>query len=138
MQVAKDTRKRELAAIHIGKQQLGLSDDEYRDLLEAWTGKRSAGKLSGKQRHQVIEYFRKMGFKRQDVKLVIADDDKPVVKKIKTLWLELHRADKVQNPSLQGLNGFVKRVAKVDHVDWLTPAKSNAVIEGLKAWLKRA
>ena len=130
-------RNRELGAIHIAKKQLGLNEDEYRSLLEAWTGKTSAAKLNQTERRQVIEYFRQMGFRRVGGGLTIADDDKPLTKKIKMLWLELHRAGKVEKPSQAALNAYCRRMTKIDNVAWLPPAKANIVIEGLKAWLQR-
>ena len=43
--VEADKRRRELAAIHIGAEALGLDDETYRDMLAHVAGKRSAGKL---------------------------------------------------------------------------------------------
>jgi phage gp16-like protein len=43
-----------LAKIHIGKKQLGLAEDDYRDLLERTTGKRSSASMSEGQRQSVL------------------------------------------------------------------------------------
>lgn len=146
-------RRRELAAIHVARQQLGLEDGDYRDLLEEWTGKRSAGDLTSPERHRVLGYLRQMGFRRKNPepsgdpsagsgspgeRVAIADDDRPQVRKIKALWLALHRMHGgVRDPSPKALARYVKRVVGIDQVHWLTPAAANIIIESLKAWLAR-
>ena len=133
-------RNRELGAIHAARRQLSLDEETYRTYLEAWTGKRSAAKLTGDERQHVIECFRRMGFERlpaSEGELTINEDDKPQAKLIKALWLRLYRAGKVRDASLQALNAFVKRQAGTSHVSWLVPEKANSVIEALKAWLAR-
>lgn len=132
-------RRRELAAIHAARRQLGLPEDDYRDLLEAWTGQRSSAALSAEQRHVVIEGLRRMGFVRRagDDRVVILDDDKPQTAKIKALWLGLWRAGRVQSPSLHSLNAFVRRLTGVSSVNWLSPVQANIVIESLKQWSER-
>lgn len=54
-----------LAKIHIGKKQLGLDDDTYRDLLERVTGKRSAGQCTERQLVDVVEEMVRLGFAPQ-------------------------------------------------------------------------
>jgi len=56
-------RKREIAAIHVLKSQAGMSDDEYRALLEGVTGKSSAADLDRAERRRVLDRFAKMGVK---------------------------------------------------------------------------
>lgn len=59
-------RKRDLAAIHIAKAQLGLDDDTYRDLLRRVSVQHgaqcsSAGDLSREQRQAVISELQRQG-----------------------------------------------------------------------------
>ena len=134
------SRKKELAVIHIAKDELHLDDSEYRDLLEAWTGETSSADLSQPQRHEVIENFKKMGFvpeSDREERLSIEDDDKPQVRKIKQLWLKLHRIDAVTNPSLESLNAYVQRMTETDKVQWLGTKDATMVIEALKGWYAR-
>jgi len=49
--------KRKLAAIHIVKRELGLSDQEYRDRLEGLTGVRSAKYLDECGFRKLMRYF---------------------------------------------------------------------------------
>lgn len=137
-------RRAELALIHTAKRALGLDDDEYRDLLEAWTGKRSAGVLSPAQRQAAIEHLRKMGFepRRKPAstpvqKVTMEAGDAPQVRKIKAQWLGLHLLGAVKNPSLQSLDAFVKRVCGIDRLAWTRPAHQQKLIEVLKRWTER-
>lgn len=150
-------RKRDLAAIHTGKRQLGLSDAEYRDLLEAWTGRRSARYLRSPQRGEVLENMRAMGFKKKGergktrpkwqqqrrVPLPEGAADPEEVehrqhKKIVHLWHDLYRAGKTQDASMRALCKFCKRQTGIQHVRWLVVVEdANVVIESLKKWLAR-
>lgn len=51
-----------LSKIHIAKQQLGLDDDTYRDLLGRVCGVRSAKELTSKQASRVLREFERLGF----------------------------------------------------------------------------
>lgn len=67
---AEHRRKRQLAAIHAAKRDLGMEDDTYRELLEQVTGQRSAGKLDERQRKAVLDRLRQAGAKRAPRKRV--------------------------------------------------------------------
>ena len=133
-----DVRRRELAAIHAARWALGLDEDTYRDLLEAWTGKRSAALLTDEERQFVIECFRRLGFSRRTDEVQVEPDDPEQTKLIKNLWLRLYRLRQVRNPSLAALNAFVRRMTGISHVRWLPPHEANIVIEALKSWLQRS
>ncbi|RSN77915.1 gp16 family protein [Acinetobacter haemolyticus] len=59
-------RKSRIAAIHMGKAQLGLDDDIYRDMLEAVTGKRSAKDMTDDNLVNVLQHMEKLGFTKKD------------------------------------------------------------------------
>lgn len=57
-------RNPELAKIHIAKKDLGLSDEEYRDVISSVApGKTSSAKLNTKERLALLERFGELGFK---------------------------------------------------------------------------
>jgi|SRR5690625_499918 len=140
-------RNRELAAIHTARRNLGIEEGDYRDLLEVWTGKRSAAKLTSAERTAVIKHFRKIGFERQEErrKVSIRDDEAHTqVGKIKALWLDMYERRIVRDPGGQALRAYVKRQTTgpahpqgISHWNYLTPALANEVIEGLKQWRHR-
>lgn len=49
------SRRKQLARIHILKKNLRMTDDDYRDLLESTTGKRSASIMTIEERGVIIE-----------------------------------------------------------------------------------
>ena len=49
--------RNKLAVIHIVKKELGLSDNEYRDILEKYAGVRSAKDLDEKGFRKLMHYF---------------------------------------------------------------------------------
>ena len=53
----KPSRNHRLAAIHLGKKELGLDDDTYRDMLEQVTGKRSAKGLNDDELVAVLKRY---------------------------------------------------------------------------------
>ena len=63
----KVSRNQRIAAIHMGKKQLGLDDDTYRDMLEQVTGKRSAKDMSDDDLVKVIQHLDQLGFWSGDV-----------------------------------------------------------------------
>ncbi len=85
--MSNDNRTKELATIHMLKKKLGLSDENYRVLLEAQTGLTSAGDLEPHQRRAVIaEMQRQTGQKVWHKPRVTVPDDKlPMLKKVYAL-----------------------------------------------------
>ena len=59
------------------------------------------------------------------------------VKKIRALWLELHRLGAVRSPSELSLARFVKRMTGIDYHGWLGTDDAIRVIEHLKKWKVR-
>lgn len=129
-------KKRDIQLIHIAKQQLGMDDDAYREILFTLTRKRSSTELDFAERKKVLDHMEACGFKRtkpQPRKL--ADD--PQSKMIRALWLQLHEAGKVRNPSESALAAFAKRQTGRDALQWLNGKEASALIEELKKWLAR-
>lgn len=134
-----DVRRRELAMIHIAKKQLGMAEESYRAIL--WTIARveSAGDLDWAGRKQLLEHLKKCGFKARPPKRAGGREveESPQAKMIVALWLELHNAGVVKDPSDRALNRWVKRMTGVDSLRWLKPQQMNSVVEALKKWSDR-
>jgi len=140
-------RRAELAAIHCAKKQLRLDDEVYRAVMQRVTGHRSAADLSAEERGKLLNEFRRLGF--QGTSEMVAQPKRGMHtaqgRLSWTLWNELYRVgalDQIDRSkpfaaSYLALGAFIKRVAKVDAPNWLTPEAANKVIEGLKAWLAR-
>lgn len=137
---AEQQRRADLAKIHIAKKDLGLSEDVYQDILYQAGGVESSADLKPAGRRAVLARFRELGWKprgkgRQTGGRKLADD--PRSRKIRALWIELHQAGKVKDPSEDALLAFVHRLTRRKALQWLTPAQASTVIEALKGWLDR-
>lgn len=149
---APDLRRRELAQIHIAVQQLGMTDDDHRSLLWSVCQVKSAADLEWTGRKRYLDHLKKLGFKPRTKagKLsqpgprtgMPAPSSRPLAqdaesRKIRALWIMLHQLGAVRNPSEESLAAYVKRIAKVDALQWITGEQAETVIETLKKWSMR-
>jgi phage gp16-like protein len=132
--------KANLQKIHIGKKELNLSDEIYRDILHQVTGKESSKDISDLQASKILERYKELGWKpkagkKAKTRRPLADDAQS--RKIRQLWLRLHEVGKITNSSEEALAAYVKRMVRVDALQWLTSDKASRVIEAMKKWLGR-
>jgi len=126
-----------LAAIHVGKKQLGLDEDTYRAMLARVTGKSSARDMSEGERAAVVREMRRQGFKplsggnkgafKQDLKR----EKKPrtgLYKKLQALWIAGWNLGVVRDRTDKGLDAFIARKCGGSEVQ---------AVEALKGWLAR-
>ena len=133
-----DKRKRLIKLIHVAKRELQMDDDTYRSILMEIGNTNSSSKMSISKLSAVLDHFKQAGFKvvpKAKVNLPLASD--PQSKKIRALWLELHKIGVVQDSSEHALSRFVKRTTGVDSLKWLNTDQAGKVIENLKKWLAR-
>lgn len=129
-------RNRELAQIHIAVAELGWTEDDYRAILQAKTGKRSAGELDSTGRKRFLEHLKACGW---------SGHKKPQLPKyskqqwhVRMLWKDLAKAGKVEDASEAALNSFIQHLVGVSDLRFLSSTgDATKVIEALKAWLRR-
>lgn len=133
----------------IGKQELRWDDEFYYGIWLPMQGaskksdKYSASTLSNTDLFKAVEEMKRLGFKVQHKNAngnrkssrALADDGQS--RKIRALWLELHTANKVRDPSEASLAAYVKRQTRVEALQWLDTQQASQVIEALKGWLAR-
>lgn len=143
-----DNRKKFYTLLQVGKAELQWDDEFYYGIwlpMQGATlknGKYSASTLSIGQLSKAVEAMKKSGFK---VRVKDADGNtkqRPLAddaqsKKIRALWLEMHGLGIVKNSSEASLCAYVKRLTKVDALQWLSTAQASMVIESLKKWQGR-
>ncbi|MBF0375076.1 MAG: regulatory protein GemA [Alphaproteobacteria bacterium] len=130
-----DTRLRQtLAKVQIARKEMGLEEDDYRAIVRRVTGRDSAAKCSLGQLIDLVEEFRRLGWKGGARRRPTSKS--PLVRKIFVMWRELAGAGKV-TAGAAALKGFVKRMASVDDPDWLTAEQAVKIIEALKAMRDR-
>jgi phage gp16-like protein len=138
-----------LAAIHVLKGQLQLSDDDYRALLVQLTGKSSSKLLDDRQREAVRGHFQKeaerMGVAKPSRGRPMSGKQfaqkkaatPPKERKVWALWHQLHRDGKIRDNSQAALSAWVERTVGVSALVWCNDAQLVTLIEALKAWVER-
>lgn len=144
-----DNRKKCYTLLQVGKAELGWDDEFYYGIwlpMQGATqknGKYSASTLSIGQLFQAVETMKKAGFKVKTPAANGNQKSRPLAgdgqsKKIRALWLEMHQQGIVRDPSEASLCAYVKRLTRVDSLQWLSTAQASTVIESLKKWQNRA
>ena len=125
--------------IHVAKRELALSDDCYRAMLMRVTGKNSSRHLNVIELGRVVAEFERLGFKKKPSNRAgekNAGDD-PQINKIRAIWIELGKAEHIENPSEKALIGWIKRQTVRDHPRFCTPTELARCIVALKLWAVR-
>jgi phage gp16-like protein len=131
-------RNRLVTLIHVAKNELKLDEDTYRSLLEQTTGKTSSSDLTIAQLEAVLLRMKTSGFTvktKRGGELKKADDGQS--RMIRHLWLLLHAAGEVRNPSELALAKYVEKQVRVSALQFLSTEKASKVIERLKQWCDR-
>lgn len=124
-----------LGKIHIAKKQLSMPDDDYRALIANITqGKTSCKDCTPTELGAIVEALIGLGFKpaKPKVKLSPPASDTPTQSdKIRAMWIDLDRRGIVKNRGDDALQKFVKRLTKVDRVEWLDHSQVVTVVAAL-------
>ncbi|WP_321447410.1 regulatory protein GemA [uncultured Cohaesibacter sp.] len=124
-----------IKAIHVGLKQLGINEDDARDLYEQHTGKRSLRVMTNGQHVTILGELRRMGFSKQSGKSQLQGKYAP---KLQALWLSAWNLGIVRDRKDSALLAFVKRQTGIDHTRFLYyPEDARKAIEALKGWMAR-
>ena len=137
-----------IAAIHVLKSKLQLTDDDYRALLKNLTQKTSSKDLTDKERQAVRGHMQQLAeragvakpLRRRATGRTFAQAKaaaSPRERKVWALWNQLARDGVLHNPSRAALNAFVERTVHVSALRFATSAQLDTVIEALKSWNQR-
>ena len=129
------------AAIHVVKARLGMSDDDYRSLLLALTGKSSSKVMSQGERARVrqrLEHLARLaGLPGRSGKVLRLGAERALERKVWALWRQLWLGGQVQSPHPAALQAWVQRQTGCAHLQACTDAQLHILIESLKGWLAR-
>lgn len=129
------SRAGQLAMVHIARKDLGWTEETYRDVMFATTGKDSAKALTPHELNKFLDECKRRGWKPARAKRKASSS--PAVRKVWSLWTELCEAGIAREPTRAALRSFVKRMTGVGDPEWLDAEQARVVIEALKAWQKR-
>ena len=147
-----NSRRNDLAMIHIAKKQVGLDDDEYRLLLENVTGKTSAGDMTITERCQVLAEFKKLGFKttrkfppNTNAKTKGNEYERATSRLMISIWNRLHKSGKVNCGSVNCFHAWVANQVRPKHADLpktknpdtLSAYYTNLLINKMREWEAR-
>ena len=131
-----DQRRRDLAAIHVGKKALGLDDETYRAMLWTVARVRSSADLDHAGRAAVLEHMRARGFAKPAGRPQPAPADhgrKPLVTRDKQALV-----DKLEALLADGAKpwayaaAMAKRMYRVDQLEWATPEQLRGLVAALE------
>lgn len=126
-----------LATIHIAKKQLGLEDDDFRDVCERVTGKRSTRDMSEPQRIKLVEHFREQGFKPISKGARKSLEGK-FATKLQALWIAGWNLGVFRNNDDKAMIAFVQRQTGIDAIRFVRYLDdATKAIEGIKGWIER-
>lgn len=143
-------RLRLIRLLHVAKRDLNMEDADYRTVLQtASKGQHdSSSDMSLTELERALSHMKRCGFRVRHAPSKVkkspskAKPSRPLAgdlesKKIRALWLMLHDLGAVQNPSEEALAAYVKRIAKVDALQWISGEQAETLIETLKKWALR-
>ena len=135
--MGKIDRSKIIQLIHIAKSQIGLSDEDYRAVLESTAKKISCSEMTLFELNEVLKAMKKLGFKVKKLETreeeIGWDASKAQMDYIKGMW-ELVARDK----SDRALYKFIKRITGADHPRFMTAKDSQKVIIALRKMMAHA
>ncbi|MBS4699346.1 gp16 family protein [Aeromonas media] len=153
---ASSERTRLIRLVQVGRRNLGLDEETYRELLTQQSGKRSAAELTLQELDKVLVAMKAAGFKptvKRPVKETASKRLSPArgapvktaeIGVIRAIWITMHRHGLLRDGSESALNHYVERQTVrlnngigVAEVAWLSEALAYSVLESLKLWHKR-
>ena len=95
--------------IHVARRELGMDEDAYRLMLERVTGVASLRAMSVRQKIEVIDELKRMGFRIKSGGHKLPKAFAPHSRQIHALWKSCYRLGVIENPSREALRAFCKR-----------------------------
>lgn len=133
----KNARLRLVRLVHVAKREIGLSDDDYRAVLEGAAGKSSCAEMSVSELNEVLQAMKNLGFKVKKLETkeieIGWDTSRKQMDYIKGMWVLVAR-----DKSDRALYRFVKRIVGADHPRFMRSADSQKVIIALRKMMADA
>ena len=122
---------KKIALIHVAKTKTGMTEDEYRDMLQSF-GADSSKKLAPALFVDVMKHFEKLGFKSKTHKKYknAAVQNRPLVSKIHAILNELDLSEKYAD-------GMAQRMFKLQTYKWCSPSQLHKLVAALSYHQKR-
>lgn len=125
-------RRAMIAKINVARQQLGMVEDDYRQLLFDTTGKLSLKDCGEGQLAQMVDALKSKGFRPIPKAGGKPTAQHPMARKARALWISLHQLGVVHNPGEPALEAFAKRQLGCERLVWAKQSDAYKLIEALK------
>lgn len=125
MSQQKNNRNGLLARIHILANELGMNKDDYRDMLEDRTGKRSASDLNTRQLLNTVNHLKNLIDGPTKQPLERNPGESPQMMKIKAMLM-------AGGKSTAYGDGIARKICKVDRLEWVPEEDLYKIITALK------
>lgn len=116
--------------IHVGKRELGIDEDTYRDMLYEATGVSSCSNMTDEQLENVLRFFKSKGF---NIKTDKPQTD-PQAEFIRSLWREMNTQGIIKSGTEESLRKYIYRITGVEALEWCSIGQKRTIIETLKKW----
>jgi len=139
MNAARNYRNALIGKLHVAKGQLGMSDEEYRDMLQARYRVDSSKGLGVRQLDDCLRHLETLGFKPRTVRARKGDKGAPsekamsaraMLSKIEALLAEIGSRQGKHVPWDYAV-AILYRMYKVDRLEWAKPDQLRGVIAAL-------
>lgn len=134
-QSAQEIRNRELAQIHIARQQLGMDDETYRGVLWTVARVKSSAELDWPGRKRVLDHMKACGFKVRAKKLPTAH--KPLAMTKEAIEAKISTQLKELGQNWPYAYGIGRRIfPKIGRFEFLTPEQLGDVSSALERTIR--
>lgn len=118
------------ALLHVARARLGLSEEDYRDLLKAFgEGAKSSKELNPGQFRELMEHLKKLGFKQQERPRRVSSPEIGLAPEEKRGFLyAVDTTLEVLGLSWKYADGIAKRMFGVERLVWATPDQIHKVL----------
>lgn len=134
--MAAEKRKKLIQLVHVGKSKLGWDETAYRAFLSGVCGKESAACMSERELNAALSAMRRAGFVTVPRNVCEIEKGRATYQQlgyIKGMWAACAR-----NKKEYALLKFVRRIAHVDALRFLTVEKGQQVILALRDMMAQA
>ena len=125
-------RRSMIAKTHIARKDLGMVDDDYRQLLFTTTGQLETDKCSDAQLVAMIEALKGKGWRPIPKSGGKPAAQHPMARKARALWISLYHLGVVHNAAEPALEAFATRQLKCERLVWARQSDAFKLIEALK------
>lgn len=125
--------------INIAKNELGMSEDDYRALVKRISGHESLKSCSYDHLKAILKELEAKGFKVKPK--AKPKHSKPhgsaIHNKALSLWIQLAKTGALRDHSDDAFNKYCLRFTKASHWRFMGDDEAAKVIESLKSWIQR-